>query len=82
MLAGLFTPASMFIPATPVAAAAPFPLEEHEESEGRSDYRTASESTYIPRRQSVIDPNLVSFDTLRAYVTLKYQHSPCTSVSS
>jgi len=81
MLAGLFTPASMFIPATPVAAAAPFPLEE-EESEGRSDYRTAPESTYIPRRQSVIDPNLVSFDTLRTCVTLKYWHSPCTSVSS
>lgn len=58
MLSGLFTPASMFIPTTPVAAAAPFPLEEPEESEGRSDYRTASESTYIPRRQSVIDPNL------------------------
>jgi len=71
----------MLIPTTPVAAATPFPLEEPEEPEGRTDYRTASESTYMPRRQSVIDPTLVSFNTLRACVTLKYWHSPCTSVS-
>lgn len=81
MLAGLFSPASLLIPTTPVAAHTPFPLEESEESEGRSDYRTASETTYIPRRQSVIDPGIVSLNTLRACVTLKCWHSPCTSVS-
>jgi hypothetical protein len=67
MLAGLFTPTNLLIPTTPVAAAAPpFPLAESEEPEGRSDYRAASEYTYMSRRQSVIDPTLVSFPTLRA----------------
>jgi len=81
MLAGLFTPTNLLIPTTPVAADTPFPLAESEESEGRSDYRNAPQSTYFSRRQSVIDPTLVSFHTLRACMTLKYWHSPCTSVS-
>jgi len=58
MLPGLFSPTNTLIPTTPVAAATPFPLAESEEPEGRSDYRTASEYTYMPRRQSVVDPTL------------------------
>lgn len=82
MLPGLFAPTSLLIPTTPVAAATPFPLAESEEFEDRSDYRTASEYTYMPRRQSgVIDPTLVSLLILRACMTLKHWHSPCTSVS-
>jgi hypothetical protein len=63
MLAGLFmknTPAGA--PATPFFEPSPFPVEEGEETGSR----TPSPKTYsLPRRQSVIDPTLVSVDALR-----------------
>lgn len=63
MLAGLFmknTPTSA--QATPFFEPSPFPVEEGEETGSR----TPSPKTYsVPRRQSVIDPTLVSVDALR-----------------
>jgi hypothetical protein len=61
MLAGLFmknTPA----PATPFSDPWPLPVEEGNET----GTRTPSPKTYnLPRRQSVIDPSLVSVNALR-----------------
>ncbi len=58
MLAGLFmknTPP----PATPYFNPSPFPVEEGEDTGSR----TPSPKTYsLPRRQSIIDPTLVSVD--------------------
>jgi hypothetical protein len=83
-LTGLFTPTNQLIPATPLVSTSPFPLAESDEG----DLRTTSSASYYtpttptPRRQSIVDPNLVSLGTLlRAHVTLKNRHSPCTSVS-
>jgi hypothetical protein len=66
MLAGLFmknTP----LPATPSFDPSPFPVEEGDETGSRTPSpKTYSLPTYSqPRRQSVIDPNLVSVDALR-----------------
>jgi hypothetical protein len=77
MLAGLFmknTPP----PATPFFDPSPFPAEEGDETGSR----TPSPKTYsLPRRQSVIDPNLVSVGALCVWMTLKDWHSLCSSVS-
>ena len=78
MLAGLFMKNIPVAPATPFFESSPFPLAETDEL----DARTPSPRTFtLPRRQTVIDPSLVSADTVCVRVTLKDWHSPCTSVS-
>jgi hypothetical protein len=78
MLLGLFMKNTPTGPATPFFEPSPFPLAESDEA----DLRTPSPKLYsVQRRQSAIDPNLVSVDTLCVCVTLKDWHSPCTSVS-
>ena len=48
-------------PSTPFFDPTPFPVEEGDETGSR----TPSPKTYsLPRRQSVIDPNLVSVDAV------------------
>jgi hypothetical protein len=65
-------------PATPFFDPSSFPLAETDEL----DARTPSPRTFtLPRRQTVIDPSLVSADTVCVRVTLKDWHSPCISVS-
>ena len=80
---GLFTPANQLIPATPFVVTPPFPLAETDDSDIHTSSSTSfyTPDTPTPRRHSIIDPGLVSLNTLRMCVTLKDQHSPCTSVS-
>jgi hypothetical protein len=61
MLAGLFMK-NIPPPATPFFDPSPFPMEVGDETGSR----TPSPKTYsLPRRQSVIDPTLVSVDAVR-----------------
>ena len=61
MLPGLFTKNTPT--ATPFFDPSPFPVEEGDETGSR----TPSPKTYsVPRRQSVIDPTLVSIESIDA----------------
>jgi hypothetical protein len=82
-LTGLFTPTNQLIPATPFAATPPFPLAETDDSDLHTSPSASfhTPDTPTPRWHGIINPSLVSLDTLRLCVMLKDQHSPCTSVS-
>lgn len=73
-------PTGPYIPPTPKATVSPspFPVAESDEPNGR----TPSPRPYhFQRRQSFIDPDLVSFAISLSCMTLKDLPSRCTSVS-
>jgi hypothetical protein len=79
ILPGLFMNSPAGQPATPKIAATPFsfPMSEVDEPDAR-----APSPKYFSgqRKQTTIDPTLVSSGLLCAVVTLKDWYSPCTGV--
>ncbi len=80
MLAGLFIK-NISAPATPFFDPSPFPVAEGDETNDRTPSPNTPNTYSLQHRPSVIDPTLVSVDSVYVRVTLKDCHSPCTSVS-